>query len=30
MEYHYAYSPIIDRKPLQWPKEAKIAVIPTV
>ena len=30
MTYHYEYSPIIDRKPLQWPNGAKIAVIPTV
>ena len=30
MEYHYDYSPIVDRKPLHWPGGAQIAVILTI
>lgn len=29
-QFHYEYSPIIDRKPLRWPNGARIAVVPTI
>lgn len=30
MEFHYEYSAIVDRKPLKWPNDARIAVVLTV
>lgn len=30
MKFHYDYSAIVDRKPLRWPRGARVAVIPTV